>query len=241
MSGRTAIVLGATGLVGSELWPKLVGRDSPWESVVLLARRPLAALPAGISCRVIDFDGLPETFPEDIRGDDLFCCLGTTLRQAGSREAFRRVDHDYVLEIARILTQRGLRQMLVVTALGSDPDSRFFYNRVKGQLEADLSNLDIPVISFLRPSLLLGERSDSRPLERLGQAAATPARGLMRGPLATLAPIPAAEVAEAMYRIASHEVNERPVQPGIRRAVIPSSEIARIAHTTDLQSLGGMK
>lgn len=229
MSGRTAVVLGATGLVGSALWPRLLHDGGPWDRVILLTRKPLEALPEGVSCRVLDFESLPEGLPEDLRAHDFFCCFGTTIRQAGSRRAFTRVDHDYVVRIAEALVQRGLEHALVVTAMGSDPDSIIFYNRVKGRIEADLSALNIPLIHFFRPSLLLGNRGDSRPLETLGQSLAGPVRSVMKGPLSSWAPIPAAEVAQAMCRTAVKETQQGEPRTGERRIILSSDQIARIA------------
>ena len=107
--------------------------------------------------------------PEWFQVDTVVCALGTTIRQAGSQEAFRLVDHTLVLEIARLARAQGARHFLVVSALGADPASRVFYNRVKGEMERDLAALGFDAVTVARPSLLLGERAEFRLGERLGQ------------------------------------------------------------------------
>lgn len=167
---RRALIAGATGLVGRSLLARLL--DEPAYGVVhaLLRRPPPAAgRPAAAGTRLVehgvDFAALSRTrdFPV---GDDLYVCLGTTLKAAGSQEAFRRVDFDAIVGVARLARRRGATRCVVVSALGADTGSRFFYSRVKGEAEAALARLDYPSLTLLRPSLLDGERSESRPGER---------------------------------------------------------------------------
>ncbi|MDX1590236.1 MAG: NAD-dependent epimerase/dehydratase family protein [Oleiphilaceae bacterium] len=224
MTERVAMVAGATGLVGSQLWPRLA-EDPRWSRVILLSRRPLAALPPGVECLTVDFTRSHEALA-GVAVDDLFWCLGSTLRQAGSREAFARIDRDYALWVAEALhSGAGLQHLLAITAMGSHPRSRLFYNRIKGELEQTLNRSAIPAVTLLRPSLLLGERHDSRFLEGLGQRLTGPLRHLMRGPLASWAPIHSHCVAQAMHRAAA----ERLTAPTVRRhrAIISSDRMAR--------------
>lgn len=197
---RVAVVAGATGLVGSHLWPLLAKRTDVWSEVVLLARRPQPDLPSNVRCIVVNFEQLGTL--ASLKADDYFCCLGTTLKAAGSKEAFRRVDHDYVVDIARQLKANGLQQLVTISAVGAAPDSVFFYNRVKGEAERDLAALDVPATTFLRPSLLLGERRERRLLEGAAIGCLGWTAPLWRGPLGPYRPIEASSVAQAMCQVA---------------------------------------
>ena len=131
--GRTALVLGATGLVGGHCLELLLA-DAAWARVTVVARRPSGRTHPRLVERVADFDRLDE-HAGAFAADDVFCCLGTTIRAAGSQDAFRRVDHDYVVGSARVAAGAGARRYLLVTAAGADRGSRFFYSRVKGDAE----------------------------------------------------------------------------------------------------------
>jgi uncharacterized protein YbjT (DUF2867 family) len=135
-------------------------------------------------------------------GDDVFCCLGTTIKTAGSQQAFRKVDYDYVLGFARAGQRAGSAQFLLVSALGADPASRIFYSRVKGEIEAAVRQLPYRGIQILRPSFLMGERAQVRLAERLAVPVARAMGPLLVGPLRRYRPIQAADVARAMIQIA---------------------------------------
>ncbi len=197
---RTALVAGASGLVGGHLL-RLLLADGAYTRVVTLARRELAVRHAKLGQRVVDF-GTLDTFSNFPRTDDVFCCLGTTIKAAGSREAFRRVDHDYVLGLARAGLRAGARQFMLVSALGADPASRIFYSRVKGETEAAMRQLPYEGIQVFRPSFLMGDRAEVRLAERLGIPLARALAPLLVGPLRRYRPIHAADVARAMVQIA---------------------------------------
>ena len=154
-------------------------------------------------------------FPEDV-----FVALGTTIKKAGSQQAFYRVDYNYPFQVAYLAQQRGAQRFLMVSALGANAASRVFYNRVKGEAENAIRELGLPKVWFFRPSLLLGERAESRPGEKLGQAIGKWIAPLLVGRLRRYRPIEADAVAAAMVYTATHEV-----PPG----VIESDEIARLA------------
>jgi uncharacterized protein YbjT (DUF2867 family) len=168
----TASVVGATGLVGKEVVAQLCN-DAGIDAVHLLARRPLAdAAIAGnpkLIQHVIDFGQLPHVaWPHS---DVLFCCLGTTIKTAGSQAAFRTVDFDYVVESARQARQAGASRLIVVSSLGANARSGVFYNRVKGEMEAAVMALGFDATTLIRPSFLTGERAESRPGERFALSA----------------------------------------------------------------------
>ncbi len=164
---RTVLVLGATGLVGRSL-VNLLLREPSILSVTTLVRRA-ADLPSDprLSVHLTDFEHLDD-HADAFRVDQVFCALGTTMRQAGTRERFRLVDHDYPLKAAHLSRARGANHYLLVSALGADPSSRIFYNRVKGETEADITRVGFPSLSIGRPSLLVGPRSEVRLGERIG-------------------------------------------------------------------------
>lgn len=209
---RRALIAGASGLVGGEVL-RLLMRGTDHAVVHALVRRPLPDpdLPAGprgatLVRHEVDFATLARWrgFPEV---DDVFVCLGTTIRAAGSQAAFRRVDFDAVVSVARLARRHGATRLAVVSALGADPGSRVFYNRVKGEAEAELARLDYPSLVVLRPSLLDGRRAESRPAERLALALSRPFARMIP---ARLRPVPARAVARCMVDALRH------AQPGLR-------------------------
>lgn len=219
MSTRTALLLGATGLVGGHCLNLLLN-DEAYDRVHVLGRRPLPREHASLEQHVVDFERLEE-HAHLIQAQDVFCCLGTTIRQAGSREAFRRVDFHYPDQIARIAVRQGAERFLIVTALGAWAGSPIFYNQVKGEIEEAIRTLSFSTLVIVRPSLLLGERAEQRRGERLGEVALRVLTPLLRGPLRKYRPIEARAVAAAMVRLAKEG------RPGVR--VVESDEIARIA------------
>ena len=194
---RTALLAGATGLVGSHVLQLLLA-DGAWTRVVTIGRRLIPQRHDRLEQRIVDFASLTD-LPHI---DDLFCCLGTTIKQAGSQAAFRRVDHDYVVALAQAGLHTGATQFLLVSAIGADPAARVFYSRVKGETEADVRKLPYRAIQILRPSLLLGERAEFRLGERIAMMAAPLLSWLLVGRLRRYRPIQAAVVARAMTRIA---------------------------------------
>ena len=198
---KTALIAGAAGLVGSQCLARLLG-DPGYERVVALVRRPLPHTDAKLDQRVIEFDRLGAAGVEFPSATDVFCCLGTTMKQAGSEAAFRQVDFTYVVALAAQSLDHGARQFLLVSSLGANPGSKFFYNRVKGETEAAIAALPFEARQIFRPSILLGERAENRPGERAGIVAMKRASFLLVGPLRKYRPIEAATVAEAMVRVA---------------------------------------
>ncbi len=209
---KTALVIGATGLVGSQLVDLLL-RSECYAEVRVLGRTPLDR--THLKLRDIKYD-FKQPDATQVQGDDVFCCLGTTMKQAGSKEVFYEVDHDYPLQIARLALENGASQYLIVTAMGADPSSTFFYNRVKGETEEDLQQLGFDALHIFRPSLLLGDRDDKRLGERIGEVVMNIFKPVMLGPLKKYRAIDSAKVARAMLAKAR--------QPEARGAFIHQSD-----------------
>lgn len=169
-----ACVAGGTGLIGRALLARLV-QDPRFSAVTALVRRAdqVPGLPGGVRGQVVDYATIrPSGVLPSI--DWAFCCLGSTIKVAGSQAAFRAVDFDAVLAFARAAKAAGANRLAVVSAMGADPTSAVFYNRVKGEMEQALTALKLPHLVIARPSLLLGERTTlgqpGRPGERFAQA-----------------------------------------------------------------------
>jgi uncharacterized protein YbjT (DUF2867 family) len=191
----TALLAGATGLVGGECLRQLLASDA-YSKVTVVARRASGA--AANHCKVreiiVDFAEL-DSVAAELHADHVYCALGSTIRKAGSREAFRRADFEYPHRLARLARANGARYFALVSALGASTASPFFYSRVKGELEASLRTMDWPGLCFVRPSVIVGDRAESRPVEQLS------GRLLAFGPRAWR-PVPAARIAAAMIATA---------------------------------------
>jgi uncharacterized protein YbjT (DUF2867 family) len=157
---RKAIIIGATGLVGKELLRQLIASES-YDKIVVITRKPVGISTGKISEHIVDFDRLTD-FSNLIQGDHAFCCLGTTMKKAGSKTAFRKVDYDYVLEFARIAASNKVPGFSLISSLGASHKSMVFYSRVKGETEAAVSSLTFEKVNIFRPSLLLGDRNEKR-------------------------------------------------------------------------------
>jgi uncharacterized protein YbjT (DUF2867 family) len=193
---RSVLLAGATGLVGGEILRRLA-EDDDVRQVRALVRRPLpsARLAAKTRVLVAEFDRL-DAQPDWFRVDQVFCALGTTIRSAGSQQAFRRVDFDYPATIARLAREAGARHFLLVSSIGADARSRVFYSRVKGELEDAVRALGYPALTIARPSVLLGPRAERRLgelfMKRVGFLLAPPWK-----------PVEARQVAAALVRAAA--------------------------------------
>jgi uncharacterized protein YbjT (DUF2867 family) len=192
---RNALLVGATGLVGQHLLARLLA-DPSFVSVLTATRRPLGITHPKLTERIVDFESLSTVDLPPI--SDYFCCIGTTIRQAGSQPAFERVDHFYAVAFAQRALKAGALRCLFVSSLGADPRSRVFYNRVKGEVERDLGMLPFDGVIAFRPSLLAGRRENVRLGERLALAVLQPLGRLLP---ARLRPIAADEVARAMVAV----------------------------------------
>mgnify|MGYP005750202435 FL=1 len=197
---RRALLLGATGLVGARVLDRLLA-DDRWQQLVVISRRPLAIRHDKlrvIECSLEQLDTLGAEFAVD----DVFCCLGTTMKQAGSRAAFARVDHDYCVTAARLARDAGAPRFLMVSAVNANSNGVSFYARTKGRAEQDVAALGIPLTVFMQPSLLQGERQQQRLAEEAGLRVMGALLPLVRWSGAAWLPVQASRVADAMVAVA---------------------------------------
>lgn len=203
MNNKTALLAGASGLVGNELLHILL--DSPhYKRVKILVRRPLDMAHEKLEQVITDFDKLDD-YAKHFDVDDVYCCLGTTIKKAGSQGAFKKVDYEYPLRMAELAKSQQAKNFLIITALGADAESKVFYSRTKGQLQVRLKKIGLTALHIFQPSLLLGDRQEFR----LGEKAATvlsPAISkLLKGKMKKYKPVEARDVALAMYEVAQIE------------------------------------
>lgn len=193
---RTALIVGATGLVGKQLTEQLCNNDA-YSRVTAIVRRPLEYSHPKLHQEIVDFNNM-EVSRNSINAQDIFCTLGTTIRVAGSEEAFRKVDFDYPVKVAEIALANGAEQYFIVTAIGADARSPIFYSRTKGEVEEKITSLGYRTFVAFQPSFLVGNRAESRLGEELGIAAAQALGFMLIGPLKKYRAIKAETVARAM-------------------------------------------
>ncbi|OKP87263.1 NAD(P)H-binding protein [Paenibacillus sp. P32E] len=197
---KIAVVLGATGLVGRALTEDLL--NGGWEEVRVLVRHPMKLQHPGLKQVIIDWEQLAQYKEQFAGASAVFCCLGTTIKTAGSQEQFERVDLEYPLAAASLAKASGVKQFLAVSSMGASVKSRNFYSRTKGKVEEGLIAAGFQGLHLFRPSLLLGEREESRPGERAAAVVMKALDFAMVGHAAKYRAIPAAKVARAMRNIA---------------------------------------
>ena len=202
--GKRALVLGATGLVGRYCLNELLNNDL-FSEVIVLTRRALPLEHAKLTVETINFDQYAIS-NDLLEVDCVFCCLGTTIRKAGSRSAFRKVDYQYPLDFARATNTVGKPRFIIISALGANPRSRIFYNRVKGEVERALAELKLKSLVILRPSLLTGDRDENRFGEKSATVLMQLLKPLLRGPLKKYRSIAAETVAQAMVHFAEADL-----------------------------------
>jgi uncharacterized protein YbjT (DUF2867 family) len=212
---RTALLLGATGLVGSEVLTRLAA-DTAYEKITAFVRRPSLAPTAKVTEVVVDYDQ-PDSYLSHLAVSDVFCCLGTTIKQAGSQAAFRRVDLEIPLALAKQSFAAGAKRYLIVTAVGADAKSATFYSRVKGELENELRALPFPEgLKIFHPSLLLGNRAEPRFGEKIATVVMSAAKPLLAGKLMRFRAITGAQVASAMIHVAKRSASGLEIYEGAK-------------------------
>lgn len=199
-NNKTAILLGASGLVGGFLLDVLLNSQE-YSSVVVFVRKEVGIKHPKLVEHIVNFD-LLGTYADLVQGDDLFCCLGTTIKQAKTREAFRLVDYDYPVKFAEMANINGVKQFLLVTSIGANATSSVFYLKTKGECEEAIKKIGLSSSSVFRPSSLLGPRKVVRPQEKVGEVMMKIFSFCLVGKLKKYRPIQAQRIAEAMYTVA---------------------------------------
>ncbi|MBC8046808.1 MAG: NAD(P)H-binding protein [Fimbriimonadaceae bacterium] len=198
---KKAVVFGATGLIGEYLVQELI-KNPEYSSVVLFVRKETSFTNSKTTQIIVDFENLP-AHKNEFADADVYCCLGTTIANVNhDKEAFKKVDLYYPLQIAQLAKENSANQFIVISSMGADANSKFFYNRVKGELEAKLKTLQLNSLQILHPSLLLGSRKEFRFGERISQIISPLFTPLLTGQYKKYRPIYANDVAKAMIKIA---------------------------------------
>ena len=191
----TSLIAGATGLVGSHVVQQLGGAG---DQAIAISRRPMDDLPPSVDNLVVEFEDLVDGKPLP-DADHAYICLGTTIKKAGSQDAFRRVDHDYVIAAAQHAFEAGVRRLAVVSAIGATTETKNFYVGIKGAVEEAIAEFEFEHLTFVQPGLILGDRTNDF---RFGEQVAvflTPLfNPLLRGKARQYRSIQAADIAAAM-------------------------------------------
>jgi uncharacterized protein YbjT (DUF2867 family) len=200
---QTALIVGATGLIGNALFNQLL-TDATFSKIIVLARKPQAVSHAKVEWRVVDFDAAAtyEALKHD-NIDAVFCALGTTRKQTPDLERYRKIDHDYPVNIAKATSPRAV--YCLVSAVGANPTSAVFYSKLKGEVEAHIAQAGPASFYAFRPSFLIGEREGSRAVENLFAGVFRGVGFLFQGPLSHYHAITGVQVATAMIRAAKEK------------------------------------
>jgi uncharacterized protein YbjT (DUF2867 family) len=199
---KLALIAGGTGLVGSNL-VRLLIESQDYGKVVSVGRRGLGWSNPKLEQIVVDFSDM-KALPAELRVDDAFCALGTTMQKAGSREAYTKVDCEAVVNFGRAAFDRGAKTFVVVSALGANPTSRFFYSRVKADTENALRGLRFQTLVILRPSLIVGTRPQHRYVEDLAHLLLLILKPVLIGPLKKYRFVEASTIAKNMLASAQY-------------------------------------
>ncbi len=200
MVDKSALLFGASGLVGGELLNCLL-KGNEYSKVIIFVRKSLDLKHPKLEERVIEFEDLSR-HKDCFEVNDVFCCLGTTIKKAKSQEAFKKVDVEYPLEIARLSKEMRAEKFLIISSMGANPKSSVFYSRMKGFLEQKLKEISIKSLHIFRPSLLLGDRNEFRFGESVSSFLTKAISFVFVGTLKKYKPIEAKTVANGMYKAA---------------------------------------
>jgi len=195
---KTALVIGATGLIGRNLVFELI-KSPQFSKVTVLVRRNIEIKHDKLNQILLDFDEL-DKYKEAIVADTIFCCLGSTKSKTPDPILYKQIDFDYPLTVAKFAKQNGASHYLLVSSIGANVDSSVFYTKLKGEIEAAISEIGYKSFSIFRPSLLLGSRIESRPLETITQFLMRVLNPLFIGPLKLYKAINGTEVAKALLK-----------------------------------------
>jgi uncharacterized protein YbjT (DUF2867 family) len=220
MEGKTAIVFGATGLVGNLLLEELAVANS-YNAIRIFVREPTGISLPGIEEIVIDFTD-KGAFSSKIAGDDLFICLGTTIKKAGSVANMEKIDRDLPVMAATIAFSNGIKRVAVVSSIGATAGSKNYYLRIKGEMEEAILKLGFEKIVIARPSMLLGDRKEHRAGEMFGKVVMKTVRPMLAGKLRKFRAIHGRDVAKAMISL---------LQGDQGNMIVESDELQRIARS----------
>ena len=214
MEQKTALIIGASGLTGQVLLQALLA-DTSYSLVTIYLREQVSFNHPKLQKKIIDYEKLDTA----VVADDVFCCLGTTIKKAGSQMAFRKVDLIYPQKVAELQRNAGSRKFLLISAVGANIHAPFFYSRIKGEVERAIIALDYPCTCIFRPSLIIGERSEHRAGESAAITFAKVIEPAILGPFKKYRPVSALSIAKAM-QYAAHNYTA-----GVH--IIPSDEIKK--------------
>ncbi len=219
MNEKSALIIGASGLVGGHCLEMLLQQEI-YGKVIALVRHPLERVHPKLIQHVIDFEKL-EQYQEQIKGDDIYCCIGTTIQKSPNQKEYFKIDYHYPYEIGKIALANGAEQYSLISAISANSKAIFFYSRVKGQLEEAICQLNFKSVYILRPSYLIGKRKEFRSIEKLGAFVLKVLSPLLQGPLKKYRAIEAKMVAKAMVQLSMQHT------PGIH--IYSGDEIVKAA------------
>jgi uncharacterized protein YbjT (DUF2867 family) len=219
MAERTALLLGATGLTGGFLLSELI-KSGAYTKIIVPARRHIGVSNPMVDQVNTDFKNL-DAIKDRLKADDVYCCLGTTIAVAKTKEAFRFVDYELPLAFAKIALENGAHSFNLMSSIGAKPDTSNFYLKTKGEVERDITALPFERVSIFRPSMLLGPRKENRQGESIGKVVMQGLGFIWRGPLKNYKPIQSETVAKAMANVGKVNTGR-----GVR--ILESSEIEEV-------------
>lgn len=215
---KTAILLGATGLTGGLVLERLI-QEKKYAVLKVFTRNPVGSSNSRVEEHIIDLLEL-ENYQNLFHADEVFCCVGTTKKKTPDEETYRNVDYGIPVKAAELAKNNGIKKILIVSALGADPDSRFFYNRTKGEMERDVLKAGIEETYFFEPSLIRGDRKEKRFFESLWNKIMVVGNFLLIGPFKKYRSIYAEDIATAMVKVA---------EKGYHQVRIESDKIKKLA------------
>jgi uncharacterized protein YbjT (DUF2867 family) len=218
MNNKTALIFGSTGLIGNLLLDEIIQSDK-YQKIKIFVRQPIEISHSKLEEFAVDFSK-PETFSEQITGDDLFICLGTTIKKAGSVREMEIIDRELPVKLASIAFSNSVKRIAVVSSIGANPESRNYYLRIKGEMEQAIRELRFNHTAIVRPSILLGERKEKRASENAGKVLMKVFHPLLLGKMRKYRGIHGRDVAKAMIAIMQ-------LAPGIY--VFESDELQKMA------------
>ncbi|MCH2231296.1 MAG: NAD(P)H-binding protein [Crocinitomicaceae bacterium] len=213
-----AIIIGASGLTGSLLLSLLI-EDDRYDKIKVISRSPLKVKHSKIEETIVEFDAL-EKYTKSFVGEHLFCCIGTTKKKTPNQSEYRKIDIDIPVNAAKICKKNDIKTLVVISAIGANASSSFFYNKTKGEMEDGILIQKIQHTIIVRPSLIIGDRQEQRPAEKLGIVLFKALQFLFIGPLKKYKAIQARSIAKSMIFLANTPQN---------KSVFESSELERFS------------